>query len=213
MAQNRTLSPVLLRLVVALVVGVGAGLLVGLTLGVPSGLLAGWGVFALTEVGWVLLVVWGMDAAATRAHATSEDLGRPVARIIALLGSVTSLGAVALVLLQTHDLPRRDAFVLAAIAVLSVAASWALIQLNYMLRIAREYYSDPVGGIDFNQHDDPMYTDFLYVSVGLGLAYQISDTSLRTNEMRRIVIGQTLLAYMFGAIILASVVNLVAGLA
>lgn len=213
MAQNRTLSPVLIRLVVALVVGVAAGLLVGWGLGVPSGLLSGWGVFALTEVVWVLLVVWRMDAAATRAHATAEDVGRPVARIIALLGSVTSLGAVALVLLQTHDLPRRDAFVLAAIAVLSVAASWALIQLNYMLRIAREYYADPVGGIDFNQHEDPMYTDFLYVSVGLGLAYQISDTSLRTNEMRRIVIGQTLLAYMFGAIILASVVNLVAGLA
>jgi uncharacterized membrane protein len=57
-----------------------------------------------------------------------------------------------------------------------------------------------------------MYTDFVYVAVGLGMTYQIADTNLSTNEMRRIVISQTLLAYLFGAVILATVINLVTGL-
>ena len=44
------------------------------------------------------------------------------------------------------------------------------------------------------------------------MTYQVSDTNLSANEIRRIVVAQTLVAYLFGAVILASVVNLVAGL-
>jgi uncharacterized membrane protein len=35
---------------------------------------------------------------------------------------------------------------------------------------------------------------------------------MSANEIRRIIVAQTLLAYLFGAVILASVINLVAGL-
>ena len=94
----------------------------------------------------------------------------------------------------------------------SVAASWVLIQLEYVLRYARMYYAEPVGGIDFNQQQDPEYTDFVYVSVGLGMTYQISDTNISGNGMRRVVIAQTVLAYLFGTVILASIINLVVGL-
>jgi uncharacterized membrane protein len=81
-----------------------------------------------------------------------------------------------------------------------------------MLRYARVYYAEPVGGISFNQDEDPRYTDFAYFSVGLGMTYQVADTNVRSNEVRRIVIAQTLLAYLFGAVILATVINLVTGL-
>ncbi len=200
------------RGVAALVVGCAVGVLAGLFLGVAAGLLAGWAAVCLTSVTWVLLLVWGMDAAQTRAHATAEDPGRALARTIAVVGSLVSLGAVAVVLLQTRGVSELASFVLAGIAVVSVAASWALIQVDYMLRVAAVYYSEPVGGIDFNQDEPPMYTDFAYFSVGLGMTYQVSDTNVRTNAMRRIVIAQTLLAYLFGAVILATVINLVTGL-
>lgn len=81
-----------------------------------------------------------------------------------------------------------------------------------MLRMAHVFYAAPVGGITFNQDADPCYTDFAYVSFGVGLTYQIADTDVTSNEMRRIVIAQSLLGYLFGAVILASVINLVAGL-
>ena len=85
-----------------------------------------------------------------------------------------------------------------------------------MLRYAHRYYSNVQdgrrGGIDFNQDEPPMYSDFGYFSVGLGMTYQVADTDVTTNEIRRIVIAQTLLAYLFGAVILATVINLVSGL-
>ncbi|MBN9191734.1 DUF1345 domain-containing protein [Microbacterium sp.] len=208
----RIRSTVAARAVVGLVVGVVVGTVVTPFLGLAAGLLAGWAALALIEVVWVLRIVWPMDAAQTRAHATTEDPGRRTARLVAVAGSLASLAAVGVVIVQTRNAPAAVSFVLAGVALLSVASSWALIQTDYILRFAHVYYEEPVGGIDFNQEAEPMYTDFAYVSFGLGVAYQVSDTNLTSNAMRRIVIAQTLISYVFGAIILAAVVNLVAGL-
>lgn len=201
------------RFLLSLVAGAVGGVVVAFALGIAAGLVAAWGVLATVNVTWVLVLVWGMDAAQTRAHATAEDPGRRTARVIATIGSIASLAAVAVVLIQTKNEPVAESLVLALIALGSVAASWALIQTDYMLRLAHVYYTEPVGGIQFNQDEDPMYTDFAYVSFGVGLAYQIADTNLTRNDVRRVVIAQSLLGYLFGAVILASVVNLMAGFA
>lgn len=201
------------RLVVGVVVGTASGFLIGHWLGWAAGLLGGWGAGAFVAVAWILLAVWRMDAAQTRTHATREDPGRRIARVISVLGSVASLGAVAFVLLESRDAGRLQSFVLAAIAVFSVVSSWALIQVDYMLRVAHLYYTPPAGGISFNQDEDPMYTDFAYFSVGLGMTYQVADTNVQTSQLRRVVIAQTMLAYLFGAVILATVINLVSNLA
>ncbi len=200
------------RILVGLFCGLLAGVATGLVLGIAAGLLAGWGTAALVTDIYILVVVWPMDAEQTRTHARTEAPGRRTARLISLIGSVASLGAVAAVLLEASSLGRPQSFLLAGIAVASVVASWALIQLDYMLRVARVYYAEPVGGMSFNQRADPMYTDFVYFAVGLGMTYQVADTNLESNELRRIVIAQTLLAYLFGAVILASVINLVSSL-
>lgn len=201
-----------MRSVVSVLVGIVVVLAVTPWLGIAAGLLAGWSANAACSVIWILVQLWPMDAAQTREHARREDPGRRVARIIALVGSNASLGAVAVVLIETRHADAGMSFVLSGIAVVAVASSWALIQVDYMLRYANVFYSDPVGGISFNQTEDPMYTDFAYFSVGLGLTYQVADTNVSTNAIRRIVIAQTLLAYLFGAVILATVINLVAGL-
>lgn len=212
MARPPFHAMVALRGVVALMVGIVVAAVLLPVLSVAAALLAGWAVAALTAAVWALLVVWPMDAAATRAHATAEDPGHRASRVIALLGSLASIGAVAVVLTQRRAASGTEALVLAGIALASVIASWLLIQTVYMLRIADTYYHEPVGGIMFNQTEDPAYTDFAYVSFGVGLAYQIADTNLTRNDMRRVVIAQSLLGYLFGAVILGTVINLLAGL-
>lgn len=201
-----------LRAALSIAAGVATSLAVAPVLGVAAGILSGWGAFALVNVIWVLLLIWPMDAQATREHATLEAPGRRIARLISIAGSLVSLGAVLVVIIQAQDAPGIDEYLLAGIAVVSVAASWMLIQTEYVLRYARMYYGEPVGGIDFNQQDDPEYTDFVYFSVGLGMTYQVSDTNVTSNGVRRVVIAQTVLGYLFGTVILASIINLVVGL-
>jgi uncharacterized membrane protein len=209
MAASSVRVALLTRSIVAAMVGVAAAFLVAPFLGIAAGLLAGWSGFAVTSVAWVAILIWPMDGARTRAHAREEDPGRSVARLVALIGSVASLGAVTVVLIQTQNTSELESYFLAAIAVVSVAASWTLIQADYMLRVAHIYYGDPVGGIDFNEEEEPSYTDFAYFSLGIGMGYQVGDSAVRTNEIRRLVIAQSLLAYLFGAVIIGTVVNLV----
>ena len=200
------------RGIVAVAAGVVAAAGAMPVLGIAGGLLAGWATLGIVSVAWVLLVVWPMDATQTRAHATAEDPGRRVARLIATVGSLASLGAAAVVIVEARHAPPLLSALLASVAVLSVAASWALIQTDYLLRYAHLYYTEPIGGIDFHQDDPPRYTDFAYVSVGLGMTYQVADTNVSDGAIRRLVIAQTLLAYLFGAIILATIINLIASL-
>ncbi|SDM28518.1 Uncharacterized membrane protein [Microbacterium azadirachtae] len=196
---------------VAVLTGVAAGFLVTPFLGLAAGLLAAWGALSLVSTVWILLVTWRMDAAQTRTHATEEDPGRRIARLIAVTGSFVSIAAVLVVVLQARHAHGWTQFALAGIAVLSVAASWGLIQTDYMLRYAKLYY-DGSRGISFNQDEDPQYTDFAYFSVGLGMTYQVADTNVTRNTIRRIVIAQTTIAYVFGALILGTIINLVTGL-
>jgi uncharacterized membrane protein len=86
------------------------------------------------------------------------------------------------------------------------------LHLMYTTRYAHHYYSEPVGGIDFNSDDPPSYRDFCYFSYNLGMTYQVSDTGVSSAAIRSVVLRHCLLSYLFGTVILAATINLVAGL-
>ena len=67
--------------------------------------------------------------------------------------------------------------------------------------------------LDFNQEDPPQYRDFAYVALTIGMTSQVSDTSLKSTVMRfdRHPACPDVLNF-FGAVILATVINLIAGL-
>lgn len=201
------------RLIVGALVGIGVALLTGPWLGLWAGVLGGWAAAAVTVVTWILLVTWPMDGDATRDHATQEDPGRRVARLVSTLGALASLGGVVVVLMErpSSGTGARSVWI-AVIVLLAVVSSWFLIQVDSMLRTARMYYTDPVGGIEFHQTEPPAYTDFAYVSFGLGLTYQVADTDVQRTEFRRAFLIQSLLGYLFGAVILATIINLIASL-
>ncbi|QIM19098.1 DUF1345 domain-containing protein [Leucobacter coleopterorum] len=205
-------AQVRLRWAVAILVGVVVGAVTGNVLGLAAGLLAGWAALAIISTTWTLMQVWPMDAAATRDHAILEDPGRRTAQIVAIVGSVASLGAVAAVVVHSRYLSGVDAYVDAGIAMLSVVSSWVLIQTDYMLRYAKEYYLNDAGGIEFNQKEAPEYSDFVYFSVVLGVSYSVADAVITRNGIRRIVIGQTVLGYLFGAGIIATIISLIAAI-
>lgn len=200
------------RLSAGLIVGVTVGFIVSGLLGLAAGLLAGWAAGASLVSAWMLIVTWPMNGEQTKTHARQEDPGRSVARVMNLVGSAASLAGVLVVVVQASSADGAKRGWLAGIVVTAVIASWFLIQIDAMLRFARIYYTDPVGGIDFNQEEPPAYADFAYVSFGLGLTYQVADTDIRTTELRRLIVGQSLIAYLFGAVILATIINLITSL-
>jgi uncharacterized membrane protein len=94
----------------------------------------------------------------------------------------------------------------------SVALSWSVVQTVFISHYARLYYGHPDGGIDFNQEAPPRYSDFAYLAFTVGMTFQVSDTDLKTPALRATALRQALLSYLLGAVILATTINLVAGL-
>jgi uncharacterized membrane protein len=70
-----------------------------------------------------------------------------------------------------------------------------------------------VGGIDFNEDDQPDYIDFAYVALTIGMTYQVSDTNLQAKLIRRAAVRHALISWMFGVVIIAITINIVASLA
>jgi len=136
-----------------------------------------------------------------------------VTELLVLIANLMSLVAVAFVLVQASSASGAKQGLLAALAVVSVAASWAVVHTLYLLRYATLYYSGTVGGIDFNQDELPRFMDFAYVAFTIGMTYQVSDTTLRSSQIRLAALRHGLQSFIFGSLILATTVNLVAGLA
>ena len=50
------------------------------------------------------------------------------------------------------------------------------------------------------------------MAFGVGMTYQVADTDITSRVVRRVVLCQALLSYLFGAAIIAATINVVAGL-
>ncbi|QAY70498.1 DUF1345 domain-containing protein [Xylanimonas protaetiae] len=199
------------KLGVAALVGVAAGVALQVESAVAA-VLGGWAVAGLLFVGWTLAVVTPMGPRATAEHALREEPARAAERLVVLLAAFASLAGLVVVLVQ-GGLRVQSATAVAVLA--AVVASWGCIHTLFALRYARLYYSEPAGGIDFHLDDGdaPSYTDFTYVAFTVGMSFAVSDTDLRTTTMRRTAQTQALLSYLYGTVIVALLVNLVAGLA
>ncbi|TIH38341.1 DUF1345 domain-containing protein [Subtercola vilae] len=196
-------------LVIGLLFGLGAG-----ALGYWSGaVVVGWIAASLTYLVWVWARVHHLSPEQTASHATREDPSRPVAEVLILLASVASIGAVVIVLLGSSDQSGAERFGAGALGLVSLALSWTLVHTLYTLRYASLFYRGSDGGVDFNQKESPRYSDFAYVAFTIGMTYQVSDTTFQSSDFRSTALRHALLSYVFGAVILAATINLVAGLA
>jgi uncharacterized membrane protein len=174
--------------------------------------LAFWDASALVFVSWMWRTLWPMGAAETARRARREDPGRAARDALVLAASMVSLVAVGLVLVRAGHTGGLQKGLLLGTTIISIVLSWSVIHTVFSVRYARLYYDREPGGVDFNEEEDPAYTDFAYLSLTIGMTFQVSDTDLQTKAIRRAALGHALLSYTFGALIIATTVNLIAGL-
>jgi uncharacterized membrane protein len=199
------------RAAVSFAVGVAAFALAMALTAWQMAVLIGWSTTAGVTVCWTVSAVLHRDAAATKALATREDASPGVADLLLTAAASGSLLAIGLALVKAaHDKGSAKA-VLTAMAVFAVVLSWGVVHSVFTLRYAHLYYRGG-GGIDFNEDADPDYRDFAYLALTVGMTFQVSDTDLKTKEIRRTATRHALLSYLFGAVIIAMAINVVASL-
>ena len=162
------------------------------------------------------IAVWStvlpMTPEQTRDHARLEISSLKAADTIIIGAAVACLAAVSLILVKAaNSVGGMKAFLL-SVGVVSVVFSWAAVHTVFTLRYARIYYGGTEGGVKFKEDTPPDYPDFAYLSFTIGMTFQVSDTDLTAKDMRRAALGHALLSYLFGAVIIGLVINVVASL-
>ena len=202
----------------AVVVG-SVGLLVVVVLAwfLPWGLavVAGWDAAALAFLGSIWPILLRADPAHAAQLATREDETRGSAAVLLVGASVASLLGVGLAL---HIAGRESGplrVLLIGFAVLTVVVSWTVVNTVYTLRYADLHFRSREEGIAFGDPDrqaPPTYRDFAYLAFTIGMCYQVSDTTVGDRRIRGTVLSHAFLSYVFGVVIVAGSVNLIAGL-
>ncbi|MGH9127093.1 MAG: DUF1345 domain-containing protein [Acidimicrobiales bacterium] len=170
---------------------------------------------------WESSVWWRigrLDPVATKRHAIDEEPRKPTIDALLLTACVISLAAVLLAVVKANNAHGAAKSVLVGAGIATIVISWAMVHTLFTLRYTALYYTDG-GGVDFHLDDgkkdgegEPTYLDFAYLSFTIGMTYQVSDTDLTTKAFRRMALRQALLSYLFGTVIIAATINLVAGL-
>ncbi len=200
------------RVSFALVAGAITASVAWLTMPVVGSILLGWDVAVVLYLAWTWSTVWRLDPGDTARLAKREDPSTPVAELVILGAGIAVLAAVGFALVKAGQTSGGLKAYLVSIGLVSVVLSWAVVHTVFALRYARAYYSEPVGGIAFNEAEPPNYIDFAYYSFTVGMTFQVADTNITMRAIRRTTLHHALLSYLFGAVLLGLVINVVATL-
>ena len=197
---------------IAAVIGMIIGVIGALIVVWQAAILIGWDAAAGCLLAWTWTTIGHLDSTGTEDHANTEDPSRHAAELMVLIAGVALLAAVGLLLIKAGQSTGGTKAYLIALGILSVVFSWTTVHTVFTLRYARSHYEPPEGGVDFNEKDPPAYLDFAYLAFTIGMTFQVSDTDLTTKGIRRIAFAHALMSYLFGAVIIAVAINIVASL-
>lgn len=207
--------PSAIRLLVALGIGIAAGLFTHHVLLVR--LVAGWDAFALATLLLLWVSIYQADIDRIRAVAAKEDFSRTVSFLFVLMAAGASLLAVVFLLGTLHSMPPAAQVRRLALLVVAVGSSWLLVHTVFTLRYAHMYYDQDTpgqdnGGLDFPGDDkEPDYLDIAYFAFVIGMTAQTADVSITGRPIRRLSLVHCLISFGFNTALVALVINGVAG--
>ena len=178
--------------------------------------LLGWNVAV-----WLFLVLIGLmmlraDHDRLRRTAIAQAEGAATVLTLVIVAAVFSIAAIIFELAAAKQPGVRHALPHALFALTTVAGAWLLLPTLFAMNYASLYYRSEHGsGLQFPGPDasfKPDYADFLYFSFTIAVASQTADVTISTRPMRRLVLLQSVLSFVFNTTILAFTINIAASL-
>lgn len=142
-------------------------------------------------------------------HANENDANRAALLVISVAISAVVFGALMQVVTNKSDYSK-------ALVIITLALSWAFIQVIYALHYAHLYYSPGkgrsgfAGGLSIPSTETPDYFDFVHFSLILGMTFQTADIDITSPAIRRVSTWHCVEAFVFNIGILAFSINMIA---
>ena len=202
------------RLSAAALVGLATGLLVPAE-SIVGKILIGWNTGVWT---YLILMFWltvRAKAPDVKRIAVIEDENAGLVLFVVCIAALASLAAITLELAGTKDLDPHRKLLHYAFTAVTVVGSWLVIGVIFCVHYARLFYTwdgkEPA--LRFAEGlTTPNYWDFLYFSFTIGVAVQTADVGVATRDIRKIVLAQSLIGFVFNTAILGFSINIAAGL-
>lgn len=185
--------------------------------GLTTRALTGWNVAA-----WLYLVVTGWTLLRADPHrlervARKQAESAQVVLALVALAALVSFGAVVNELSAAKHAGPHAALPHVLFAMSTVVVSWLLVPTLFSLSYASIYHvsDEEDGGLRFpeqNERFEPDYSDFLYFSFTIAVASQTADIATTSKPMRRLVLMQSVLSFVFNTTVLAFTINMAASL-
>jgi len=174
-------------------------------------LLLGFNTAALVFLGLVLPLL-NDNPGSMRRTAQANDANRAVLLAITALLSLVILVSIGTLIAGKASLHWQGI----SLVVGALALSWIFANTVFALHYAHLYYLQDSGGdrggLQVPDTPAPTYWDFLYFSFTLGMTFQTSDIAVTGAHMRKVVLGHSVMAFLFNMGVLAFTVNALGGL-
>jgi uncharacterized membrane protein len=200
------------RFYAAALAGIAAGL-VARELGWPLPPLVGGDTFFLIYLALMVRFALTITLGGLRKRAGIEDEGIPIIVLLALATIVFSLSAIFL-LLRGQPSPAE-----LSIAIASIPLGWLTLHTILAFHYAHLFYAasdddgaQEAGCLGFPHTTEPGAWDFLYFSFVVGMTAQVSDVTVQTSGMRRLVVLHGILSFFYNTVLLALAVNVAVSL-
>jgi uncharacterized membrane protein len=184
-------------------------------------LLLAWDVGVLYILGIILTMMKLTDAKQTLKRAQKQEPSNVMTLTVTVVTCVASMVAVAFMLNDGQTWKMVPANVHLGLCTVAIFSSWFLLHTIFALHYARLYYDEfdePMRegykkGLEFPGGKLVDYWDFMYYSFTIAMCYQTSDVSISTPSMRRITLVHAIISFIFVAMVIGLVVNVVSNLA
>ena len=179
-----------------------------------SRVLVCWNVGTILFLGLIFFWMTHLTAAEICTKYAEEDESAPFILAIVSIAAVASLFAIVEPLATIKQVSGSVRAAHFALAALTLVDSWLLVPTMFTTHYADMFYSakENKRPLRFPNTPMPVFWDFAYFSFTIAAACQTSDVSTENAAMRKIVIAQTLISFLFNASILGFAINVTAGL-
>jgi uncharacterized membrane protein len=199
------------QLLSALVAGIAVAWLVPGLVRITERVIVGWNAGAWLYLALVGAMMWRADQSQLKRIAVAHAEGATVALGIVIAASLCTVVALVLELTAIKAQGLQESWAYMLLAASTMTCSWLMLPVIFALNYASQYYhrTQP-GGLHFPAAEagfEPNYSDFLYLSFAIAVAFQTSDVDIVSRPMRRLVLVQGVLAFFFNSAILALAIN------
>jgi uncharacterized membrane protein len=201
--------------------------LVALALGIASFFLCsnGFSFISKTLIAWnvavwvyLILFAWllhGSSHESVKQVAEREDNSALTVLFILTCAATASLIAIVFELSSVRAMSAEIRILKYLFTGITVVGAWLLLGALFTFHYALLFYRSPKEqrALQFPNHEEhPDYWDFLYFSFTIAVALQTSDVAVMSRQIRKTVLAQSVLSFIFNAAILGFSINIAAGI-